>query len=252
MISIVDKISLLLLLLPMTIEGFAQWHSLKSKSSIPVVSYPSETKNDDLPTAAASPIRKLDTASNVFGAKPASEAFNSSTFPFHMIVGNQELKKAAVIAAANPNLCGLLIGGRHGTCKSVTARAIHNLLPNSIERIQSSPYNIDPLGEDGIDSLLLERLKSNKEKLESKKIEEINLPFVQIPLNVMEDSLCGSIDIEKSIESGETVFAPGLLAKAHRGVLYIDDIHLLDESILNILFDVISDGWVKVEKEGIR
>lgn len=238
----------------MTSEGFvAQWQSSKSKSSmIPVVSYPSETKNDDFPTTASTTIRKSDRASNVFGAKPASDVFNTSTFPFHMIVGNQELKKAAVIAAANPNVCGLLIGGRHGTCKSVAARAIYNLLPNSIERIQSSQYNIDPLGEDGIDSLLLEKIKSKKEKLESMKTEEINLPFVQVPLNVMEDSLCGSIDIEKSIESGETVFSPGLLAKAHRGVLYIDDIHLLDESILNILFDVISDGWVKVEREGIR
>ena len=128
MISIVDKISLLLLLLPMTSEGFAaQWQSSKNKSSIAVVSYPSETTNDDLSTRTSSTIRTSDTASNAFGVKPASDEFNTSTFPFHMIVGNQELKKAAVIAAANPNVRGLLIGGRHGTCKSVAARAIHNL-----------------------------------------------------------------------------------------------------------------------------
>ena len=173
-------------------------------------------------------------------------------FPFHMIVGQSELKEAAVIAASNPKVCGILIGGRHGTGKSVIARAIHQLLPETIRRVKGSVYNVEPEGKDGIDSFLLEELVQNGLDIKDLENESITTPFVQIPLNIMEDSLCGTVDIEKSILSGETVFIPGLLAKAHRGILYIDDIHLLDDSILGILFEIISDGWVTVEREGLR
>lgn len=173
-------------------------------------------------------------------------------FPFSMIVGQDELKEAAIIAASNPLVSGILIGGRHGTGKSVMARAIHQLLPKQIKRVKGSSYNIDPSGVGGLDSLLLQDLTREGIHLSDLKTEYIQTPFVQVPLNVMEDSLCGSVDIEKSMASGETVFAPGLLAKAHRGILYIDDIHLLDADILSMLFDVLSDGWVTVEREGIR
>jgi len=167
-------------------------------------------------------------------------------FPVNMIVGHDDLKEAAVIAATNPNVSGILIGGKHGTGKSVMARAIHQLLPKSIERVKGSRYNIDPSGEGGIDSFLLEELAKNGVNVSDMEKESVDTPFVLVPLNVMEDSLCGTVDIERSMVSGSPVFAPGLLAKAHRGVLYIDDIHLLDNDILSILFDVISDGSVKV------
>jgi Mg-chelatase subunit ChlI len=173
-------------------------------------------------------------------------------FPFSMIVGQDELKEAAIIAASNPLVSGILIGGRHGTGKSVMARAIHQLLPKEIKRVKGSSYNIDPSGIGGLDSLLLQDLTKKGMALSDLDTEYVQTPFVQVPLNVMEDSLCGSVDIEKSMKLGETVFAPGLLAKAHRGILYIDDIHLLDADILSMLFDVLSDGWVTVEREGIR
>lgn len=184
----------------------------------------------------------------VKGAEVVSQASIQAErkFPVNMIVGHDDLKEAAVIAATNPNVSGILIGGKHGTGKSVMARAIHQLLPKSIERVKGSRYNIDPFGIGGIDSFLLEELKKNGANVSDMEKETVDTPFVQVPLNVMEDSLCGTVDIEKSMESGSPVFAPGLLAKAHRGVLYIDDIHLLDNDILSILFDVISDGSVKV------
>eukprot|EP00557_Chaetoceros_sp_GSL56_P009499 CAMPEP_0176492392 /NCGR_PEP_ID=MMETSP0200_2-20121128/8968_1 /TAXON_ID=947934 /ORGANISM="Chaetoceros sp., Strain GSL56" /LENGTH=859 /DNA_ID=CAMNT_0017889939 /DNA_START=2707 /DNA_END=5286 /DNA_ORIENTATION=+ len=172
-------------------------------------------------------------------------------FPFSMIVGQEELKEAAIIAASNPLVSGMLIGGRHGTGKSVMARAIHQLLPKEIQRIKGSSYNVSPNGDGGVDSILFQDLTNKGMNLNQLETESIQTPFVQVPLNVMEDSLCGSVDIEKSMASGETVFAPGLLAKAHRGILYIDDIHLLDADILSILFDVLSNGWVTVEREGI-
>lgn len=168
-----------------------------------------------------------------------------------MIVDQKDLKEAAVIAASNPQAAGILIGGRHGTGKSVMARAIHQLLPKTIERVKGSLYNVDPSGQYGIDTFLLQDLIRNGSDINDLETEDFQTPFVHIPLNIMEDSLCGTVDIEQSMISGETVFSPGLLAKAHRGILYIDDIHLLDDNILSILFDVVSDGWVMIEREGM-
>lgn len=187
-----------------------------------------------------------------FVADDSLPKIQDKNFPFHMIVGNHYLKQAAVIAASNPNVRGILIGGRHGTGKSIMARAIHQLLPDTIDRVKGSSYNIEPTGKYGIDSILLNDMMTKNVNLNDLETERIMTPYVQVPLNVMEDSLVGTIDIESSMEKGEPVFAPGLLAKAHRGILYIDDIYLLDGNILNILFDVISDGWVMVEREGLR
>merc|ERR1719253_11008 len=131
------------------------------------------------------------------------------------------------------------------------ARALHSLLP-PIEVIKGSPFNIDPEGEFGIDDFLrVEIEKNGGSPLLERETEVIETPFVQVPLNVMEDRLIGSADLEESVKTGKTVFAPGILARAHRGVLYVDDINLLDEETANILLNVVNDGFVTVEREGI-
>mmetsp|Transcript_7120 Transcript_7120/g.20973 ORF Transcript_7120/g.20973 Transcript_7120/m.20973 type:complete len:780 (+) Transcript_7120:63-2402(+) len=178
--------------------------------------------------------------------------------PLSMVVGQESIKTALLLAAVNRDMGGVLISGGRGTAKSVMARALHSLLP-PIEVVKGSQYNVDPEMPEEIDSLLRAKLEAEAaeggpgvvERLQDLEREVVRAPFVQIPLNVMDDMLLGSIDVEKSVTEGKSVFQPGLLARAHRGVLYVDDINLLDAEATNILLQVISDGKVIVEREGI-
>jgi len=171
-------------------------------------------------------------------------------FPLSMIVGQDSIKQALLLASINNRMGGVVISGGKGTAKSVMARALHYLLP-PIEVIKGSPFNIDPEAEFGIDDFLRTEIEGGGTPLSERETEVIPCPFVQVPLNVMEDRLIGGADIEESVKSGRTVFSPGLLAKAHRGVLYVDDINLLDEETANIILSVVSEGSVTVEREGI-
>ena len=171
-------------------------------------------------------------------------------FPLSMVVGQENIKQALLLAAVNYRMGGVVISGGKGTAKSVMARALHQLLP-PIEVLKGSPFNIDPEGEWGLDDFTKADLMNGGVPLEQRETEIIPTPFVQVPLNVMEDRLIGSADLEESVKSGKTVFSPGLLAKAHRGVLYVDDINLLDEETANILLNVVTEGFVTVEREGI-
>jgi len=192
-------------------------------------------------SAAATAKANLADAATMLGGRP---------FPLSMIVGNTAIKQALLLSAVNYRMGGVVISGRRGTAKSVMARALHSLLP-PIEVVKGSPFNIDPEGEFGIDDFTRVDMEKGGTPLSERETEVIETPFVQVPLNVMEDRLIGSADLEESVKSGKTVFSPGLLAKAHRGVLYIDDINLLDEETANILLNVVNDGWVTVEREGI-
>lgn len=171
-------------------------------------------------------------------------------FPLSMVVGQDAIKQALLLSAVNYRMGGVVISGGKGTAKSVMARALHQLLP-PIEVLKGSPFNIDPEGEFGLDDFTRTDLSNGGTPLAERETEIIPCPFVQVPLNVMEDRLIGSADLEESVKSGKTVFSPGLLAKAHRGVLYVDDINLLDDETANILLNVVTDGVVTVEREGI-
>ena len=161
-------------------------------------------------------------------------------FPFTAIVGQEEMKLALQLNVIDPKIGGVMIMGDRGTGKSTTIRAIADLLPE-IEVIQDDPFNLHPSDADLVTT-------SSSEDLQSAFIK---IPMVDLPLGATEDRVCGTIDIEKALTEGVKAFEPGLLAKANRGILYVDEVNLLDDHLVDILLDSAASGWNTVEREGI-
>lgn len=156
------------------------------------------------------------------------------TFPFSAIVGQEAMKRALLISAVDPTIGGVLVFGDRGTGKSTAVRALAQLLPK-MKVVAGSPYNIDPT-------------KVNDPDI---KTRQVPVPVVDLPLGATEDRVVGALDIEKALTQGERAFQPGLLAQANRGFLYIDEINLLEDHLVDLLLDVAASGENVVEREGL-
>jgi magnesium chelatase subunit D len=140
-----------------------------------------------------------------------SESKTLQDMPLSLIVGQDTIKSALILLAVNPNIGGLAIAGGKGVGKSVMARALHRIMP-PIEIIKGSEYNIAPDASDAeIDDFLKKKLATNGQTLSQLETEVITCPFVQVPVNVMEDRMFGSVDVKKTLDLGETVFTPGMI-----------------------------------------
>jgi len=170
----------------------------------------------------------------------------SVVFPFTAIVGQEKMKRALILNAINPNLGGVLIRGKKGTAKSTAVRALANLLPQ-IEVVKGCPFGCSPKNDHQMCKECLER----KNKGERLPVEKRKMRVVDLPLGATEDKVIGTIDLEKAIKSGEKIFEPGILAQAHRGILYVDEVNLLDDHLVDVLLDSAAMGINIVEREGI-
>lgn len=167
-------------------------------------------------------------------------------YPFTAIVGQERMKRALVLNAVNPRIGGVLIRGERGTGKSTAARAMAALLPQ-IEVFIDSPFNDDPAAPNTWSDWVKQQKVSSKELVIVKR----RIRFVDLPVSATEDRVVGTLDIEKAIQQGEKHFEPGVLAAANRGLLYIDEVNLLDDHVVDLLLDSAAMGVNIVEREGI-
>ena len=191
-------------------------------------------------------------------------------FPLAAITGHGTLKLSLLLAAVDPELGGVVIAGGRGTGKSVLARGLHALLPpidvldlEALSKDQQTSQIHRPIGLN-LDPKLPEEWDEASQRLITKQgaTDEENskeplpsrvipAPFVQVPIGITEDRLVGAVDVTASLTSGTPVFQPGLLAEAHRGVLYLDELNLLDDGIVNLMLAAVGAGENRVEREGL-
>jgi len=167
-------------------------------------------------------------------------------YPFTAIVGQDEMKKGLLLNAINPRLSGILITGEKGTAKSTAVRALAALLPE-IHVVSDCPFNCDPENVITMCAKCRERVAMGI-RITTKKQK---MKVVELPLSATEDRVVGTMDIEKAIKMGEKHFEPGILAHANRGILYVDEVNLLDDHIVDILLDSAAMGFNIVEREGV-
>jgi len=169
-----------------------------------------------------------------------------SIYPFTAIVRQERMKRALIMVAVDHHIGGVLIRGERGTAKSTAARAMAALLPE-IEVFVESPFNDDP----NVPLSWSDWAKERKARGEELKIARRRTRFVDLPVSATEDRVVGTLDIEKAIQKGEKHFEPGVLAAANRGLLYIDEVNLLDDHVVDLLLDSAAMGVNVVEREGI-
>ncbi|GAB4366295.1 MAG: magnesium chelatase ATPase subunit I [Elainellaceae cyanobacterium] len=156
------------------------------------------------------------------------------------------MKLALLLNVIDPKIGGVMIMGDRGTGKSTTIRALADVLPE-INVVAGDPFNSHPSDM----GLMSDLVKQQLEAGETLPVAQKKVPMIDLPLGATEDRVCGTIDIEKALSEGVKAFEPGLLAQANRGILYVDEVNLLDDHLVDVLLDSAASGWNTVEREGI-
>lgn len=167
-------------------------------------------------------------------------------YPFSALVGQERMARALLLAAADPRIGGVLLSGHKGTAKTTAVRALAGLLP-PVETVDGCPLRCVPGPPETLCADCRARAAAGQ-RLPSTLGAP---PFVELPLNADEDRLAGSLDVAGALSGGEVRFEPGLLARAHRGVLYVDEVNLLADHLTDMLLDATASGWNTVEREGV-
>ncbi len=167
-----------------------------------------------------------------------------AAYPFSAIVGQDEMKQALLIAAVDPGVGGVMVFGDRGTGKSTAVRALAALLP-PLTAVKGCAYRRDPKADSGFHP------PGEAARRGKPPTEEVPTPVVDLPLGATEDRVLGALDLEAALTRGEKRFQPGLLARAHRGFLYIDEVNLLEDHLVDLLLDVAASGENVVEREGL-
>jgi magnesium chelatase subunit I len=181
-----------------------------------------------------------------FEAQQKASASSPAAFPFTAIVGQEEMKLALILSVIDAHIGGVMIMGHRGTGKSTAVRALADLLP-LIKKVKGCLYGCDPDRTKELCDACLARL-SDEEKFATEKSQ---VPVVDLPLGATEDRVCGTLNIERAMVEGVKAFEPGLLARANRGFLYIDEVNLLEDHLVDVLLDSAASGRNIVEREGI-
>jgi len=168
-----------------------------------------------------------------------------TAFPFSAIVGQDEMKLGLLVAAVDPTIGGVLAFGDRGTGKSTAVRALAALLPE-MQAVKGCPYGCDPEADRGHCAEDCPGCTTA-----APEVHGVPVPVVDLPLGATEDRVVGTLDLERALHDGVKVFQPGLLARAHRGFLYIDEVNLLEDHLVDLLLDVAATGENVVEREGL-
>ena len=166
-------------------------------------------------------------------------------YPFSAIVGQEEMKLALLLVAIDPSIGGVMVFGDRGTGKSTAVRALAGLLPQ-MKVVQGCKYGCDPQSSNKCDECL-KRLAEGQHP----RAVLAPVPVVALPLGATEDRVVGALDLERALTTGEKAFEPGLLARAHRGFLYVDEVNLLEDHLVDLLLDAAATGENVVEREGV-
>ncbi len=186
-----------------------------------------------------------DTAGLARRANPPRQPARRIVYPFSAIVGQDEMKRALLIASVDPGIGGVLVLGDRGTGKSTAVRALAALLPD-MQVVEGCRYGCDPASDR--DACVA---GCTRRETACPSVVSVPVPIVDLPLGATEDRVVGALDLEQALARGVRQFEPGLLARAHRGFLYVDEVNLLEDHLVDLLLDVAASGENVVERDGL-